>query len=98
MTPRSTVAPRTTMHREGNLARQLWLSEWAWRNGIDPEAILLVVGFGSVALLAGVLLSETKSRRALSAILTLLGLGLLLLLIVNVQGTPKPNQKPDDSR
>ena len=77
-------------HRDGNLSRPLWLSDWAWRQGIDPSIVLLSVGFASVGLLAAILLVETKSRRAVSSMLFLGVVAVIILLYVRAVGLPKP--------
>ncbi|MFO0626684.1 MAG: hypothetical protein U0325_13805 [Polyangiales bacterium] len=51
------------------IARPLWLSDWAWRQGFDPTTILLGIGGVAVVLLAVLLVAESKSGRALSSLL-----------------------------
>lgn len=77
-------------HREGVIARPLWLSDWAWQQGIDPTTILLGIGGVAVVLLAVLLVAESKSGRALSSLLTLLALATSAVLLVNVVGAPTP--------
>ena len=78
-------------HRDGVIARPLWLSDWAWQQGIDPAQVFLAIGAGSVVLLALLLVAETKSGRALSSILALAFLAMLGVSIAGVVGTPQPN-------
>ncbi|MBL8604852.1 MAG: transglutaminase domain-containing protein [Myxococcales bacterium] len=77
-------------HREGVIARPLWLSDWAWQQGIDPAQALMAVGAGSVILLAVLLVAETRSGRALSALVSLLVLSGVAFLFIGVVGTPSP--------
>ena len=39
-------------HRDGLILQPLWLSDWAWRNGLEPTVILGVLGSVLVTLLA----------------------------------------------
>lgn len=77
-------------HREGVIARPLWLSDWAWRQGFDPTTILLGVGGVAVVLLAVLLIAESKSGRALSSLLTLLLLATGAVMTINLVGAPIP--------
>ena len=77
-------------HREGVIARPLWLSDWAWRQGFDPTTILLGIGGAAVVLLAVLLVAESKSGRALSSLLTLLALATGAVMVINVVGPPVP--------
>lgn len=77
-------------HREGVIARPLWLSDWAWQQGIDPTTILLGIGGVAVVLLAVLLVAESKSGRGLSSLLTLLALATSAVLLINVVGAPAP--------
>lgn len=78
-------------HRDGVIARPLWLSDWAWQQGIDPGQVFLAIGAGAVVLLAVLLVAEQKSGRALSALLALFGLSFLAVTVVNVVGAPTPH-------
>lgn len=77
-------------HREGVIARPLWLSDWAWQQGIDPATILLGVGGAAVVILAILLIAESKSGRALSSLVTLLALAIGAVMLINVVGAPTP--------
>jgi transglutaminase-like putative cysteine protease len=77
-------------HRDGVIARPLWLSDWAWQQGIDPTQVFLVVGAVAVALLALLLVAETKSGRALSSLVVLGLLAALAVLSINMVGAPTP--------
>lgn len=77
-------------HREGVIARPLWLSDWAWQQGIDPAQVLLCIGGGAVTLLAVLLVAETRSGRALSSLVMLVMLALSAVGLVQVVGAPTP--------
>lgn len=77
-------------HRDGVIARPLWLSDVAWQEGIDPTHIFLGIGAASVAVLAVLLLAETRSGRAPSSFLALAALTLLALVLLPVLGMPTP--------
>jgi len=82
-------------HRDGVIARPLWLSDWAWQEGIDPAQILLGVGCVAVGLLAILLLAEQKSGRSVSSLMLLAALATLAMLCVSVIGVPKPDPLAD---
>jgi transglutaminase-like putative cysteine protease len=78
-------------HRDGVIARPLWLSDLAWQEGIDPTHIFLGIGAASVAVLAVLLLAENRSGRAPSSFLALAALTLLALLLFPLLGMPTPS-------
>jgi transglutaminase-like putative cysteine protease len=78
-------------HRDGVIARPLWLSDWAWQQGIDPSQVFLVVGAVAVGLLAILLVAETKSGRSISSLAALAGLAVLAVMFINVVGAPTPH-------
>ena len=61
-------------HRGGNLARPLWLGDYAWRAGLDPAVVLLATGTVAFLVMAAVLAAEHGRR---SHVLSLLALPLL---------------------
>ncbi len=71
-------------HRDGSIARPLWLSDWAWRAGYDPSNILLIIGAIFGVICAGLLLLESKHR------LSALTLGALPLLAVILLASVEP--------
>jgi len=77
-------------HREGVIARPLWLSDWAWQQGIDPAQVLLAIGGAAVTLLAVLLVADTRSGRALSSLVLLVLLALSAVGVIQVVGTPMP--------
>src|SRR4029078_3545708 len=78
-------------HRDGVIARPLWLSDWAWQRDIDPTQIFLGLGAASVAVLAVLLLAAARSGRAVSSVFALLGLSLLAFLLLPLLGMPTPS-------
>lgn len=70
-------------HRDGLIARPLWLSDWAFRNDIDPAHILLGIGVAAAGILAVLLLVESESRRRFSSLLLLLFLAITAALGFN---------------
>jgi transglutaminase-like putative cysteine protease len=77
-------------HREGVIARPLWLSDWAWQQGIDPAQVLLAIGGAAVTLLAVLLVADTRSGRALSSLVLLVLLALSAVGVIQVVGAPMP--------
>ncbi|MEM7581984.1 MAG: transglutaminase-like domain-containing protein [Acidobacteriota bacterium] len=82
-------------HRDGMVHRPLAIGDWAWSRGIDPVLIFLALGGLAVFLLAGMLLSEERRRRIPLHMSALLLTALALLLIVRVNGLPKPQGAGD---
>ena len=79
-------------HRDGVIARPLWLSDWAWKQGMDPATLLLGVGVVAVGVLSILLLLETKSGRALSSLVVLAIMATIAILSINfaAQKPPEP--------
>lgn len=82
-------------HRDGIIARPLWLSDWAWRQAIDPAHILLGVGVAAAGILAILLLLETKSGRPISSLLVLALLAIVAALGLNASAMPVPDAQSD---
>jgi transglutaminase-like putative cysteine protease len=82
-------------HRDGIIARPLWLSDWAWRQAIDPAHILLGVGVAAAGILAILLLLETKSGRPISSLLVLALLATIAALGLNASAMPVPDAQSD---
>ncbi len=82
-------------HRDGVIARPLWLSDWAWRNGYDPVEILLAIGGAAVVVLGALLVAESRSRLTLASVLTLPILALIAILFLNVGNIPQPEGDND---
>lgn len=86
----ASVAAAFAAHRDGVIARPLWLSDWAWQAGIDPSQVLLAVGGGAVVILAVLLLAERRDGLSVSSVVALLAIALLAVLMLNVTGLPTP--------
>lgn len=82
-------------HREGVVARPLWLSDWAWHNGYDPADVLLAIGGALALLLGGLLMARPGNRVSLISWLSLAGLLLLAVSLLNVDGLPQPKAGND---
>ncbi|MEM6994092.1 MAG: transglutaminase-like domain-containing protein [Myxococcota bacterium] len=82
-------------HREGVVARPLWLSDWAWHNGFDPAQVLLAIGGGVALILGGLLMARTGNRVSLISWLSLAALLVLGISVVDVDGLPKPKAGND---
>ena len=68
------VVATVSAHRDGMIARPLAVSDWFWRQGIDPVFAFLSLGIVAAMLLAGLLLHGRSRVRAL------IQLGLVFLL------------------
>ncbi|UJR84440.1 transglutaminase-like domain-containing protein [Sandaracinus amylolyticus] len=62
------VAAALAAHRGGIVVRPLWLSDFAWRRGIDPADVILAIGVGSALVAISLLLFERKGRLSLAAL------------------------------
>ncbi|PRQ04582.1 transglutaminase-like domain-containing protein [Enhygromyxa salina] len=91
----ASVASMFASHREGVIARPLWLSDWAWQHGYDPADVLLTIGAISVVVLASLLVAESERRVSLASIGGLLVIVMLALLLLQVEGLPQPQANSD---
>jgi protein-glutamine gamma-glutamyltransferase len=91
----ASVASMFATHREGVIARPLWLSDWAWQHGYDPADVLLTVGAISVVVLATLLVAESERRVTLASIGGLGAIVMLALLLLQVEGLPQPQANSD---
>ncbi len=82
-------------HRDGIIARPLWISDFAWQRGIDPTHIFLGLGGAAIAVHAVLLLLETRSGRAASSLAALAALILLALGVIPLLGLPTPHPPSD---
>ena len=82
-------------HREGMVHRPLTVGDWAWSRGFDPQWIFLGVGLLGTFLLAGLLIRESRSERLKLHFGLLLLIALMLFLLVQHSGVPKPNPAGD---
>jgi transglutaminase-like putative cysteine protease len=83
-------------HRDGVLARPMWLSDWAWQLGFDPARVLLAIGGGAVVLLAVLLVAESEGEPSFASLLALPLLVLLAVTTLNVADLPKPPSDAGD--
>lgn len=58
-------------HRDGSIARPLWLSDWAWDMGLDPINVILAMGVVLGIILPVLMLLESRRRLPLLAPLLL---------------------------
>lgn len=77
-------------HRQGIIARPLWLSDWAWRRGIDPTQVFIGLGMAGVLALAIVLFVQGGAKRARSSLLVLAALAAVGLFALRITGLPTP--------
>ncbi len=77
-------------HRDGVIARPLWISDWAWQKGIDPASVFMALGAGAAVILAVLLVLERRSGRTVSTLLSLPLLALLAIACLDVVGRPTP--------
>jgi transglutaminase-like putative cysteine protease len=89
------VATMFASHRDGVIARPLWLSDWAWQHGYDPADILLSIGALAVIVLAGLLVAESERRVSLASVGGVGVIVLLALLLLQVEGLPEPEANSD---
>lgn len=86
------VATRVAAHRDGMIARPLEISDWFWRQNIDPVLAFLGVGLVGALLLAGVLAYGRSARRTFAQLVLVLLLGLVLTAYLH-DGPPDQPQK-----
>lgn len=67
-------------HRHMRIHQPRFLSDWAWSRGLEPEAVLAVVGVTAMAVSALLLLRASRARRLLAMALLFIG-GMLVLLL-----------------
>lgn len=82
-------------HRDGVVARPLWLSDWATEAGLPPAVVLLAIGGGLTVVLGALLLSRSGRRVSIPSWLLLLGVVLLGVSVFDVTGLPEPQAGND---
>jgi len=90
------LAASLAAHRDGVLARPMWLSDWAWQLGFDPARVLLAIGGGAVVLLAVLLVAESEGEPSFASLLALPLLVLIAVTTINVADLPKPPSDAGD--
>ena len=67
-------------HRHMRIHQPRFLSDWAWSRGLEPEAVLAVLGVTATAISALLLLRASRARRLAAMVLLFIG-GILVLLL-----------------
>ncbi len=80
------VASALAAHRHGVIARPLWLSDFAWRRGVDPSDVLLGIGIGAALLATSLLVFERKGKLSLAALPLLPLTAMLAVSCLEVRG------------
>lgn len=86
-------------HRDGVIARPLWLGDWAWRQGIDPAVVFLWLGGAFCSLLIWLSLVETRSLKKespASRLTWVLVPVLVALAVYLLRSVGLPTPKTDD--
>jgi transglutaminase-like putative cysteine protease len=86
----ASLAALFAAHRGGILSRPFWLSDWAWRAGLDPADVLLAIGGAAVVLLTLLMVAETGHRITAMSAVALPLLALLCVTIFDLAGLPRP--------
>lgn len=79
-------------HRHDRIHQPRVLSDFAWMNGVDPQALLTGIGVAVVVVAAMLLLRVRRAARAVLALALLLLFGVLALQL----GPSRPTKKVDD--
>ncbi|MBX2811677.1 MAG: transglutaminase domain-containing protein [Myxococcales bacterium] len=82
------VAAPVMAHRDGMIARPLWLADWFWQQGWDPVYAFLGLGVVGMFLVAGAL---SQARRTSQTLLALL----VVLLVAGVLTIPLHSRSAD---
>ncbi|MEM9597815.1 MAG: transglutaminase domain-containing protein [Acidobacteriota bacterium] len=82
-------------HRDGMVHRPLAVGDWAWSRGLDPAVVFLAIGGLGAFLLAALLVREGRTRRLPLHFAALAVVALALLLVVRLEGLPKPDPAGD---
>lgn len=86
-------------HRDGIIARPLWLSDWAWRQGLEPTHVLAAIGAAAVIVHAVLIVLERRGSRPLSSalVMTTLVIGAVMLwrAYAPAQGDPLASRLED---
>ncbi len=87
------IAVLFSAHRGGIISRPFWLSDWAWRAGLDPAHVLLVIGGLTVVVLTALMIAETGRRITWMSALALPLSAAAVMTFMDLSGLPKP--RPD---
>ncbi len=81
-------------HRDGMIARPLWLSDYAWQRNLDPTHLLIGAGVVAAGILLLLIALERRKRFPWPVVI---GLPLLALLTVSViRSVGPPQAEPED--
>lgn len=80
------VAAAMAAHRHGVIARPLWLSDFAWRRGLDPADALIAIGIGAALLAITLLVLERKGKLSLAALPLVPLIAMLAVSCLEVSG------------
>jgi len=94
-TAAAAVAFAFASHRDGAIARPLWLSDQAWEMGLDPVSLILAVGVLMAMGLPLLMLLESRRRLPLLAPLLLPLLVLLAAMVTDPAALQTPPQVSD---
>lgn len=89
------VAFAFAAHRDGAIARPLWLSDRAWEWGLDPITVIMLIGAVLSVVLTTLLLLESKRRLPLIASVVLPILAFFVLLWTDPASLTTPPQVSD---
>ncbi len=80
------VAAAFAAHRHGVIARPLWLSDFAWRRGLDPADALMAIGVAAALASVSLLVFERKGRLSLAALQLLPLIAMIAVSFLEVRG------------
>ncbi len=89
------VAFAFAAHRDGAIARPLWLSDRAWDWGLDPITVIMLVGVLLSVALTALMLLESRRRLPLVASAALPILAILAMMWTDPATLTKPPQVSD---
>lgn len=82
-------------HRGGVISRPLWLSDWAWRKGIDPSSVLIALGAGAAGVLVLLMALEAGRRVSLTSVFAVPVLMLVIVWAIRISPPPPPKPSND---
>ncbi|MGE0788686.1 MAG: transglutaminase family protein [Sandaracinaceae bacterium] len=80
------IAVMLAAHRGGFVARPLWLSDFAWRRGVDPQDVVIAFGIAAALVAVSLMMFERKGRLSIAALPLLPLLALLAVSCLEVAG------------
>ncbi|HTR49820.1 MAG TPA: transglutaminase domain-containing protein [Kofleriaceae bacterium] len=79
------VALPFAAHRDGQIARPLWLADYAWRHGVDPATVLVIIGVATAGALALLLMLDSDQRPRITSFAALPVIAAIAALIFAVK-------------